>query len=125
MNTAAGYVVTVLVSLGAAGLVSLLTIKAQKRKLLSESGKTDAEADTVLADAYSRRAATQVTLLEPYERVMRRQQEEIDEQAAEIKQLRRYIETLTNALRKQGVEVPEMPDRVPTPASDAGRQNRV
>jgi len=125
MNTAAGYVVTVLVAFGAAGLVSLLTIKAQKRKLLSESGKTDAEADTVLADAYSRRAATQVTLLEPYERVMRRQQEEIDEQAAEIKQLRRYIETLTNALRKQGVEVPEMPDRVPTPASDAGRQNRV
>ncbi len=124
MNTFAGYAVTILVSLGAAGLVSLLTIKAQKRKLLSESGKTDAEAAVSLAEAYRSNAATQITLLEPYQSVMKRQQEEIDEQAAEIKQLRRYIQTLTNSLRHQGVEVPEMPDRVPTPVTDENRRTR-
>lgn len=118
------FLIQVLLVSGAAGLVSLLTIRQQKRKLLSESGKTDAEADTVLADAYSRRAATQVTLLEPYERVMERQQQEIEEQAREIRWLKDCVEALTQALRAQGIAVPAMPARPETPVTDRTRRNR-
>lgn len=119
------YVVQILLAIGgAAGLLSLFTVRQQKRKLLSESGKTDAEADTVLADAYSRRAATQVTLLEPYERVMERQQREIEEQADEIRWLKACVEALTHALREQGIDVPHMPVRPATPVTDRARRNR-
>ena len=104
----------IIVALGGLGGVgALFYVRQQKRKMVSESNKTDAEAETALADAFSRRTATSITLLEPYEKIMRRQQEEIDEQAAEIKQLRRYIVVLTARLREQGVELPDMPPVTP------------
>jgi hypothetical protein len=94
--------------------VSLLTVRAQKRKLISESGKTDAEADAAFSEAYHRRASTQVSLVGPYERVMDRMQEELDEANERIDRLTTYVETLVDIVRGAGLAVPPMP-RPPDP----------
>jgi hypothetical protein len=107
--------VQVVVGLGGlAGIVSLLTVRAQKRKLISESGKTDAEADAAFSEAYHRRASTQVSLVGPYERVMDRMQEELDEANERIDRLTTYVETLVDIVRGAGLAVPPMP-RPPDP----------
>lgn len=111
---------------GLAGIVALLLVGAQKRKLVSESGKTDAEADTVLADAYSRRAATQVSLIGPYERVVERMQAELDEALEKIDRLTDYVEVVVAIAREAGLHVPPMPRPTPPPSGSAvsGRRRR-
>lgn len=104
-------VIQALVALGAAGLVSLLTVRAQKRKLMAESGKTDAEADALLAEADQRRVTTQVELVAPYERIMDRMQEELNEANERVDYLESYIETLVEAMRAAGITVPRRPPR--------------
>ena len=119
--------VQLLVGAGVAAFVALFLVSAQKRKLLSESGKTDAEADTVLADAYSRRASTQINLIGPYEKAQEWMQRRIDDLEENERRLRRYIDQLPAALRAAGIAVPEMPAPVepsapPTPPTNRRRR---
>jgi hypothetical protein len=108
------YVVKGLLAIGGlAGMAGLLSVRAQKRKLLSESGRTDAEADSVLADAQSKRTAREISMIEPYERIQARMQGELDDVYAEIDRLKDYIETLVEVIRKAGVPVPDMPPKKP------------
>ena len=86
-------------------------VRAQKKKIVSESGKTDAEADQAFSEAYHRRASTQVTLIEPYERIQARMQEELDEYADRVDRLEEYIEVLVSIIRQSGVPVPPPPPR--------------
>lgn len=113
-------VIQLLVGLGGiAGISSLFMVRAQKRKIVAESGKTDAEADTAFSEAYHRRASTQVSLVEPYERVMDRMQDELDESLARVDYLEMYIETLVDAMRAAGIAVPRRPPRPQAHTSDA------
>lgn len=109
-------VVQILVGLGGlAGISSLFLVRAQKRKLVADSGKTDAEADTAFSEAYNRRAATQVSLIDPYERVMGRMQEELDEANDRVDYLEAYITLLVDAMREAGITIPPRP---PKPGAD-------
>lgn len=96
---------------GVVGITSLFMVRAQKRKLVAESGKTDAEADAQFSEAYHRRASTQVSLVEPYERVMDRMQDELNEANERVDYLESYIETLVEAMRAAGIAVPRRPPR--------------
>ena len=112
ISDAVALLVQVIVAIGGlAGLTSVLLVSSQKRKLVAESGKTNAEADVAFSEAYRQRATTQVTLIEPYERIQARMQSEIDEQAEKIDRLEIYIEVLVDLLRQQGVSVPPKPPR--------------
>jgi UTP-glucose-1-phosphate uridylyltransferase len=105
-------VVQIIVAIGgSAGIVSLAMVSSQKKKLVSESGKTDAEADAAFSEAYHRRASTQVTLLEPYERIQTRMQAEIDEYADKVDRLEEYVELLIEVLRNAGLPVPPKPPK--------------
>ena len=105
-------VVQIIVAIGgSAGVVSLLMVSSQKKKLVSESGKTNAEADAAFSEAYHRRASTQVTLLEPYERIQARMQSEIDEFVDKVDRLEEYIEVLIEAMRSAGLSVPPKPPK--------------
>jgi hypothetical protein len=105
-------VVQIIVAIGgSAGIVSLLMVSSQKKKIVAESGKTDAEADAAFSEAYHRRASTQVTLLEPYERIQARMQAEIDEYADKVDRLEEYVELLIEVLRNAGLPVPPKPPR--------------
>lgn len=110
-----------LIGAGVSAVIALFLVSAQKKKLLSESGKTDAEADLVLTDAFTRRAAAETSLLEPYERIQARMQREIDNLGSEVERLRNYIDTLCQVIRDQGVAVPPMPPKHPLPAEPAPR----
>jgi len=110
---------------GLAGVVSLFTVRATKRKLIAESGKTNAEADAAFSEAYHRRAATQVSLVEPYERVIDRMQEELDEALEKIDRLTTYVENLVDIIRTAGLAVPPMPRAsAPTAQQQRRRQRR-
>lgn len=105
-------VIQVMVALGGiAGVISLLTVRATKKKIIAESGKTDAEAEIALADAHAKRVQSDINLIEPYERMHVRMQAEIDEQAEKIDRLTDYVEVLVALLRVQGVVIPPMPKK--------------
>lgn len=98
--------IQVLVALGGvAGVASLFMVSAQKRKLLSDTGKTDAEAADVMAQTYERRA---ISLMDPYERIQERMEQELDEAFADIDALRDYVKELVALLADAGIEVPRM-----------------
>lgn len=107
---------------GIAGISSLFMVRAQKRKLLAESGRTNAEADAQFSEAYHRRASTQVSLVEPYERVMDRMQGELDEANERVDYLESYIETLVEAMRAAGITVPKRPPRPQAHTEDTRNQ---
>lgn len=118
-------IVQILVGLGGlAGVVSLFTVRAQKRKLISESGRTDAEADAAFSEAYHRRASTQVSLVQPYERVIDRMQEELDEALEKIDRLTAHVETLADIIRGAGLAVPPMPRPPAIQQEQAARRRR-
>lgn len=101
---------------GIAGVSSLFVVRAQKRQMLASAGMTDAQADTAFAEAYHRRAATQVSLIEPYERSVARLEDELNEALDKLDQandkidrLTMYVETLVDAMRRSGTPVPPMP----------------
>ena len=105
-------IVQILVAVGGlAGIGALLMVSAQKRKLVADTGKTDAEAENVLADAQAKRTAREVSLIEPYERVQTRMQQELEEAYEELDWMRDYLHMLTNALRQAGIDVPPEPIR--------------
>lgn len=115
MNESAGsltIVVQILVALGGlSGVGALLMVTAQKRKLVAESGKTNAEADAAFSEAYHRRASTQISLIEPYEKMNYRLQIELDKANARIDRLTEYVEVLVREMRANGIAVPPMPKK--------------
>lgn len=92
---------------------AFLMVRAQKNKLIAETGKTSAEADTLIADAQIKRTDREVSLLEPYERIQRRVGRELNEAYEEIDRLRAWATQLTTALKAAGIPVPDEPPRMP------------
>ena len=114
VHVALDYLVkAILTAGGVGGITALFMVRSQKRKLVAESGKTDAEADSVLADAQAKRTAREISMIEPYERIQKRMQGELDDVYAEIDRLKEYIETLVTVVRRAGVPVPDMPPKKP------------
>lgn len=96
---------------GSAGVTALFMVGAQKRKLVAESGKTDAEADSMLADAQSKRTAREISMIGPYERIQARMQAELNDVYAELDRLKEWAEQMATALRGAGVPIPPMPPK--------------
>lgn len=104
------FVVQIIVALGSlSGVGALFMVAAQKRKLIAESGKTNAEADAAFSEAYHRRASTQISLIEPYERMTFRLQNELDKANSRIDRLTEYVEVLVDIMRENDITVPPMP----------------
>lgn len=97
---------------GLAGIGSLFLVRAQKNKVVAESGKTDAEADSVLADASLKKTNREARILDMYERGMASMQERINESEERMDRLTEYVEVLVSALREAGQPVPPMPPRM-------------
>lgn len=105
---------------GIAGVSSLFVVRAQKRQMLASAGMTDAQADTAFAEAYHRRASTQVSLIEPYERSVARLEDELnealdklDDANAKIDVLTETVRILVQAMRDGGVPIPAIPASAP------------
>lgn len=108
-----GYVVQGIAVLGGlGGITSLLLTRTQKRRLLSESSKTDAEADSILADAQTKRSDRELRLVSAYERWGDSLQERLEEAEEKIALLTEYIEVLVQALRTAGAPVPPVPRKM-------------
>lgn len=109
------------------GLLGFFLLRQQKRKLLADAGKTDTEADVLFSDAYSRLASAKILLLEPYEKVMTRMQQELDEANQRIDILEQYVGVLIETMRDAGIQIPIRPRPVVPPppiVPPAGRRNR-
>lgn len=103
-------VVQIIVAVGGlSGVGALFMVAAQKRKLIAESGKTNAEADAAFSEAYHRRASTQINLIEPYEKMTNRLQNELDKANTRIDRLTEYVEVLVEIMRDNDITVPPMP----------------
>lgn len=112
-------IVELVLGLAASGfLLGLLMLRAQKRKLLSEAGKTDAEATGLLSGADAQYISSRIMLVEPYEKIMNRLQRELNEATDRIDVLENYIEVLIASMRDQGMHIPIRPrfHQDPTPA---------
>lgn len=109
---------------GVGGVTALFMVRAQKRKVVSETGKTDAEADSVLADASLKKTMRETAILDMYERGMANMQERLDEAEERIDRLTEYVEVLVTALRSAGSSVPPMPHRMVYDAHQ-GKAGRV
>ena len=108
-----GLFIAVLGALGGlGGIGALFMVRTQKRKLLADTGKTVAEADSIVADATSKRTDREARILDMYERGMANMQERLDDAEAKIDRLTEYVEVLVVALRAAGQPVPPMPQRM-------------
>lgn len=87
-------------------------VRAQKRKLLADTGKTTAEADSVVADAQSKRQQTEVSLIEPMRIIQNRMTEEMKDLYARVDRLQAWAESMVEVLRKNNLPVPEMPPEI-------------
>lgn len=96
---------------GLAGVGSLFAVRAQKRKLVADTGKSNAEADSILAEAGVKRTDRETKILDMYARWMDDAQEQLDEVHAELDRHREYVEMLCEALREAGLRVPPWPPR--------------
>lgn len=97
---------------GAGGLTALFMVRTQKKKIVSESGKTDSEADSIAADASLKKTTREAAILDMYERVMSNMQERLDEAEERMDRLTEYVEVLVQSLRAAGQPVPPMPRRM-------------
>lgn len=106
------WIVKIVVALGGlGGITAFFMVRAQKRKLIADTGKTDAEADSVMADAQSKRTAREISMIEPYERIQARMSLEIEELYDKVDRLQAWAEMMADALRKNGLPIPDMPPR--------------
>lgn len=96
---------------GLGGIAALFMVTTQKRKLMADTGKTDAEANAVLETAQSTRTAREISMIEPYERIQARMQHEMDDLYAEIDRLKAWAESLAGVLEANGLTVPPMPPK--------------
>lgn len=106
MNPLATWVLAILGALGGAGgLVALLTVRGQRRKLLSESHSIDADAATKLS-------AASLELLEPARQEIGRLEKkltsalaQVDALQAEVGSLRSQVSTMTKDLADSHDEI--------------------
>lgn len=108
---------------GLGGLAAFLTVRAQKRKIIAESGKTDAEANSITADAAMKKTDREGRILDMSERVLESMQERLNDAEGKIDRLTEYVEILVQQLRDNGVAVPPMPKRM-TDEAHAGQAVR-
>lgn len=108
---------------GLGGIGALFMVRAQKRKVVAESGKTDAEADSIMADVSVKKVDREGRVLDMQERLMNNLQERLDDAEAKIDRLTEYVEVLVGALRDAGQPVPSMPPRMSQEAH-AGQRER-
>lgn len=105
-------IVKILVGIGGlGGMTAFLMVRAQKRKLVADTGKTDAEADSVMADAQSKRTAREISMIEPYERIQARMSLEIEELYDKVDRLQKWAEMMAHSLRAHDIPVPDMPPK--------------
>jgi hypothetical protein len=112
-----GYRVLLVVG-GLGGLTALFMVRTQKRKLTAESGKTDAEADSILADASAKKTDREGRILDMSEKLLAQMQDRLEDAEAKIDRLTEYIEVLVQALRTGGQPVPPMPRQMRQEAHD-------
>lgn len=108
---------------GVGGITALFMVRAQKKKIVAESGKTDAEADNITADAGLKRTDREGRILDMSERVLVSMQERLDDAEGKIDRLTEYVEVLVQALRTAGAAVPPMPHKM-TEDAHAGNRTR-
>lgn len=94
---------------GITGLLSLFLVREQKRKLLSDTGKTDAEADSIVADAKIKHTDRESRVLDMYEKVLKTTTDRLDDANKRLDELTMYVNVLVLALRNAGQPVPPMP----------------
>jgi chaperonin cofactor prefoldin len=104
---------------GLGGLLALILVRQQKRKLVADTGKTVAEADLITEEAQTRKTTREALVLDMYERGMANMQERLDDAEDKLARLTEYVEILVQALRETGAAVPAMPKKM---AEDAHRQ---
>ncbi|SDN79397.1 hypothetical protein [Geodermatophilus sp. DSM 45219] len=107
---------------GIGGIGALFMVRQQKRKMAADAGRTEAEADSIMADVGSKATDRADRVLSMQERVMRGMQERLDEAEARMDQLTSYVEILVQALRTANVAVPPMPRKM---AEDARSGNHT
>lgn len=113
MGAALDAVVKILVAIGGlSGLGAFFMVRQQKRRIVADTDKTEAEADSVLADAQQKRTAREISLIEPYERMHKRMAEELVDLYAEVDRLKAYTEMLAQMLRNAGLPIPPMPPKL-------------
>lgn len=106
----AAWVVSLFMAVGGiAGVTSIFMVRAQKRKLVADTGKTSAEADNVLADAQAKRQQTEVSLLEPMRIIMGEMKLEMMELYIKVDRLQNWADSLVSLLKRNNIPVPEMP----------------
>lgn len=106
-------IIKILVGLGGlSGVTAFFMVRAQKRKLAADTGKTEAEADSVMADASSKRTSREAMVLDMYEKGMSNLQERLDDAEGKLDRLTAYVEVLVQELRSNGVAVPPMPRKM-------------
>ncbi|MDB5733284.1 MAG: hypothetical protein JWQ03_3179 [Variovorax sp.] len=99
---------------GIGGITAFFLVKVQKRKTLAESTRTDAEADSIVADAQNKRTDRESRILDMYEKSAAYMQEQLEDANNKIDRLTVYVEILVQAMRDSGTKVPPMPPRTPT-----------
>jgi hypothetical protein len=105
----------VLFALGSiGGIGAFFMVRAQKRKILAESSRTDAEAESIVADAQAKRTQRELNLLAAYERGVDDLTEKLDRANDKIDRLTQYVEMLVTVIRDAGMSVPPMPPIPPT-----------
>ena len=97
---------------GIGGITALFMVRAQKRKLLADTGKTEAEADSVTADASSKRTNRESRILEMQQELNEGIAARLARAEEKADRLTEYVETLVAALREAGVAVPPMPKKM-------------
>lgn len=109
---------------GIGGITALFMVRAQKRKLVADTGKTDAETDSVLADAQAKRTTREISMIEPYERIQARMARELQDAYAEIDRLKAWCASMAAAMRAAGINVPDEPPKITPHTTDEDRSQR-
>jgi hypothetical protein len=98
---------------GLGGVAAFFMVRAQKRKLLSETSKTDAEADNIVADAQGKRTDQRwINLLDTGDKMLKQMQDRLEDAEDRIDRLTEYVEVLVQALRTTGTPIPPMPKKM-------------
>lgn len=111
-------VIKVVVALGGiGGVTAFFMVRAQRNKLIADTGKTEAEAESLSADAYLKQQQSELNMVAVYrqgvqdlQRDLAKAEAKIDEQGQKIDALTEYIETLIHMIRENtSLPVPPRP----------------
>lgn len=97
---------------GIGGVIALMTVRAQRRKLLSESHNIDADAATKLS-------AASLALLEPARQEIDRLQKQLGEARAEVGALQAEVSTLRGQVSTMTKDLADSHDEIRRLTGDA------